>query len=42
MLGVPYEKVMLAAFIPLAFTLGTDFQPAERIDRAEVLHWDTW
>ncbi|WP_281918271.1 nitroreductase family protein [Nocardia sputorum] len=41
-LGVPYEKVMLAAFIPLAFTLGTDFQPAERIDRAEVLHWDTW
>ncbi|MGW4326281.1 hypothetical protein ACWEKR_10360 [Nocardia sp. NPDC004573] len=41
-LGVPYEKVMPAAFIPLAFTLGTDFRPAKRIDRAEVLHWDTW
>ncbi|SDH81462.1 nitroreductase family protein [Nonomuraea jiangxiensis] len=41
-LGVPHEKVMLAAFIPLAFTLGTDFKPAPRIPREEVLHWDRW
>ncbi|GAA3688197.1 nitroreductase family protein [Nonomuraea antimicrobica] len=41
-LGVPYEEVMLAAFIPLAFTLGTDFKPAPRIPREEVLHWDRW
>ncbi|MFI6907859.1 nitroreductase family protein [Nonomuraea sp. NPDC050394] len=41
-LGVPYEKVMLAAFIPLAFTLGTDFKPAPRIPREEVLHWERW
>ncbi|MEV4095843.1 nitroreductase family protein [Streptosporangium saharense] len=41
-LGVPYEKVMLAAFIPLAFTIGTDFKPAPRIPREEVLHWDRW
>ncbi|MEV4395691.1 nitroreductase family protein [Nonomuraea sp. NPDC049607] len=41
-LGVPYEEVMLAAFIPLAFTLGTDFRPAPRIPREEVLHWDRW
>ena len=27
-LGVPYDEVMLAAFIPLAFTIGTDFKPA--------------
>ncbi|WP_246238632.1 nitroreductase family protein [Acrocarpospora corrugata] len=39
-LGVPYEEVMLAAFIPLAFTIGTDFKPARRIAREEVLHWD--
>ncbi|NUP03022.1 MAG: nitroreductase family protein [Nonomuraea sp.] len=41
-LGVPYEEVMLAAFIPLAFTLGTGFKPAPRIPREEVLHWDRW
>jgi hypothetical protein len=33
---------MQAAFIPVAFTLGTDFRPARRIPREEVLHWDTW
>jgi hypothetical protein len=33
---------MLAAFIPLAFTLGTDFKPARRIPREHVLHWDHW
>ena len=33
---------MLAAFIPLAFTIGTDFKPARRIPREEVLHWDHW
>lgn len=41
-LGVPYEKVMLAAFIPLAFTIGTDFRPAKRVDREQVLHWEKW
>ncbi|MFD8558008.1 nitroreductase family protein [Streptosporangium canum] len=41
-LGVPYDEVMLAAFIPLAFTVGTDFRPARRVPREEVLHWDRW
>ncbi|MDT0546871.1 MULTISPECIES: nitroreductase family protein [Streptomyces] len=41
-LGVPYEQVMLAAFIPLAFTIGTDFKPAPRIPREQVLHWQRW
>ena len=41
-LGVPYDEVMLAAFIPLAFTLGTDFRPAKRVPRDQVLHWNTW
>lgn len=41
-LGVPYDEVMLAAFIPLAFTIGTDFKPAKRVPREEVLHWDRW
>nr|WP_202524191.1 nitroreductase family protein [Kitasatospora sp. SID7827] len=41
-LGVPYEEVMLAAFVPLAHTVGTDFRPARRIPREQVLHWDRW
>ncbi|MEV6866257.1 nitroreductase family protein [Streptosporangium subroseum] len=41
-LGVPYDEIMLAAFIPLAFTIGTDFRPARRVPHEEVLHWDHW
>lgn len=41
-LGVPYDDVMLAALIPLAFTIGTDFRPAKRISRDQVLHWNKW
>ncbi|MFF8811740.1 nitroreductase family protein [Streptomyces pactum] len=41
-LGVPYDDIMLAAFIPLAYTIGTDFRPARRIPREQVLHWDRW
>jgi nitroreductase len=41
-LNVPYQEVMLAAFIPLAYTVGTDFRPARRIPRDEVLHWNHW
>ncbi|MEW1901061.1 nitroreductase family protein [Streptomyces sp. NPDC086147] len=41
-LGIPYEEVMQAAFIPVAYTIGTDFRPARRIPRERVLHWDGW
>ncbi|MEU0539443.1 nitroreductase family protein [Nocardia sp. NPDC005978] len=41
-LGVDHDRVMLAAFIPLAYTVGTDFRPAQRVSRDEVLHWNTW
>lgn len=42
LLGVPYREVMLAAFLPLAFTIGTDFKPAHRVPREQVLHWERW
>ena len=41
-LGIPYDDVMQAALIPVAYTLGTDFRPARRVPREEVLHWDAW
>ncbi|WP_261560440.1 nitroreductase family protein [Frankia tisae] len=42
LLGVPYDRVMLAAFIPLAYTLGTDFRPGPRVPLDQVLHRDHW
>jgi nitroreductase len=41
-LNVPYQDVMLAAFIPLAYTIGTEFRAARRIPRQDVLHWNLW
>ncbi|MGW5755189.1 hypothetical protein [Nocardia rhamnosiphila] len=41
-LHVPYDRVMLAALIPLAFSVGTDFRPAKRIPRDQALHWNQW
>jgi nitroreductase len=41
-LGIPYEKVMQTALIPVAYTLGTDFAPAKREPLDAVVHWDQW
>src|SRR5438105_9511433 len=41
-LGIPYEEVMQAALIPVAYTLGTDFKPAARKPLESVLHRDRW
>lgn len=42
LLGIPYEQVMQAGLIPVAYTLGTDFKPASRKPLESVLHWDRW
>ena len=41
-LGTPYEKVVQAALIPIAYTLGTEFKPGARIPLESILHWDKW
>lgn len=41
-LGIPYDKVMQAALIPIAYTLGTDFKPAAREPLETVVHWNEW
>ncbi|HEX6555153.1 MAG TPA: nitroreductase family protein [Ktedonobacteraceae bacterium] len=41
-LGIPYEEVMQAALIPVAYTLGTDFKPAARKPLESVLHRNRW
>jgi nitroreductase len=41
-LGIPYEDVMQAALIPVAYTVGTEFKPAPRKPLESVLHWNRW
>jgi nitroreductase len=41
-LGIPYEQIMQAGLIPVAYTQGTTFKPAARKPLASVLHWDRW
>ena len=42
LLGVPYDEVMQAALIPVAYTIGTDFRPGPRKPLETMLHWDAW
>jgi nitroreductase len=41
-LGIPFDRVMQAALIPVAYTIGTDFRPAARRPLDTMVHWDRW
>lgn len=41
-LGIPYDKITQAGLIPVAYSIGTDFKPAARVDASAVVHWDEW
>lgn len=41
-LGIPFAEVAQVALLPVAFTKGTDFKPAPRIDLDTVLHVERW
>jgi hypothetical protein len=34
--------VQQIALIPLAYTKGTDFKPAQRPAPDTIIHWDSW
>jgi nitroreductase len=42
LLGIPYDDVMQAALIPVAYTIGTEFKPAVRAPLDSMVHWDRW
>ena len=42
LLGIPYDQVMQAALIPVAYTIGTEFKPAVRNSLDSMAHWDHW
>lgn len=41
-LGIPYAEVMQTALIPVAYTIGTRFQPAPREPLETMVHWERW
>ena len=41
-LGIPYDAVMQAALIPVAYTVGASFKPAHRKPLDTMVHWDEW
>jgi nitroreductase len=41
-LGIPFERVMQVALIPVAHTIGTDFKSGKRIPTDERVHLDSW
>lgn len=41
-LGVPHDSYTQIGLFPLAYTIGTDFKPAARLDPSSVIHWNSW
>ncbi|WP_345496571.1 nitroreductase family protein [Nocardia callitridis] len=41
-LGIPFDEVSQGALLPVAYTKGTDFKPAPRLDLDQVVHVDAW
>jgi nitroreductase len=41
-LGIPFEDVMQAALVPVAYTTGGRFKPARRRALDTMVHWEAW
>jgi nitroreductase len=42
LLGIPPDRYSQAGLFPIAYTKGTEFQPAKRLPVDGVVHFDTW
>ena len=42
LLGIPYDEATQAGLFPVAYTVGTDFRPADRSASESTIHWDRW
>ena len=42
LLGLPFETTVQAALTPVAYTIGTDFKAAPRVDSERFTHWNQW
>ncbi len=42
LLGIPYDEWTQAGLFPVAYTIGTEFRPAERGRAEDVVSWNEW
>lgn len=41
-LGIPFDEYSQAGLLPVAYTKGLDFRPANRRSAASLSHFDRW
>ena len=41
LLGIP-SSIMQVGLVPVAYTIGTDFKPAQRPPLDDITHWERW
>ena len=41
-LDIPYDSYTQGGLFPIAYTIGTDFKPAKRLDLTPMVHFDTF
>jgi hypothetical protein len=42
LLGIPAREVTQAGLFPVAYTIGTDFRPADRSASDATIRWNAW
>ncbi len=42
LLGIPYDDYTQAGLLPVAWTLGTGFRPAQRVPARDLIRWNRW
>jgi nitroreductase len=42
LLGIPYDSATQVGLFPVAYTIGTDFKPADRSKAENTIHWNRW
>ncbi len=42
LLGIPFAEYTQAGLFPVAYTIGTDFSPADRAASSAAIHWNGW
>lgn len=41
-LGIPFERYVQVALLPVAYYTGEGFRPAERVPLEHIVHWEHW
>jgi nitroreductase len=41
-LGIPFERYMQVALLPVAYYTGDTFRPASRLPLESIVHWNSW